>query len=92
MVLERSGLTTQKIKEKLSVRKLITPLEMREFEGAAARVGTMSAAGRKWNANKEQLESVKCIVGLGTDDRPIGRRKPPVDMSITNYTYHDYVQ
>lgn len=55
MVLERSGLTTQKIKEKLSVRKLITPLEMREFEGAAARVGTMSAAGRKWNANKDQL-------------------------------------
>jgi len=58
MVLERSGLTTQKIKEKLSVRKLITPLEMREFEGAAARVGTMSAAGRKWNANKEQLSNV----------------------------------
>ena len=72
MVSERSGLTTQKIKEKLSVRKLITPLEMRELEGAAARVGTMSAAGRKWNANKDQLGwGCDKFVGLGTDDRPI---------------------
>ena len=30
---------------------------MRDFDGAAARVGTMSSAGRKWNANKHQLES-----------------------------------
>ena len=57
MLLDRSGVTTQTIKEKLSKRKLITGPEMKDIEEAAARVGTMNNTGRKWNVNKEQLES-----------------------------------
>ena len=30
---------------------------MKDIEEAAARVGTMNNTGRKWNVNKEQLES-----------------------------------